>query len=256
MATAIHFVAPALHQTVRSLSEAEEVCSNSLGLKPGQLEFYKLVPCRTDEDFLSPVCVRIKGSDLSLQSVEKLIQQRDSLAEQLQRSRESLEILSKEIRKIKQQSSSVNSKEREKNQQRKNKLKQLDEDNKKLRKLLKTQLENSENLRLETQNTVETLRAEFDSLVKELVSFKSREGAGEEDKVNTSSGKSENTNLSVNSAESKGSFDMNISGGGGGKGSSENSLNVGNNNTHFSSNHSTGASRSKVVIPKMNIGKR
>jgi len=49
------------------------------------------------------------------------------------------------------------------------KCKQLEDDNKKLRKLLKTQIENSEQLRQDTQNTIETLREEFDILVKELL---------------------------------------------------------------------------------------
>jgi hypothetical protein len=46
------------------------------------------------------------------------------------------------------------------------KIKQLDDENKHLRDLLKQQIENSENLRVETQNTVETLKGEFDVLVK------------------------------------------------------------------------------------------
>ena len=46
------------------------------------------------------------------------------------------------------------------------KCKQLEDDNKKLRKLLKTQIENSEQLRLDTQNTIENLRVDFDILVK------------------------------------------------------------------------------------------
>ena len=52
------------------------------------------------------------------------------------------------------------------------KCKQLEDDNKKLRKLLKTQIENSEQLRQDTQNTIETLREEFDILVKELLQYK------------------------------------------------------------------------------------
>ena len=55
------------------------------------------------------------------------------------------------------------------------KCKQLEDDNKKLRKLLKTQIENSEQLRQDTQNTIETLREEFDILVKELLQYKSKD---------------------------------------------------------------------------------
>lgn len=52
------------------------------------------------------------------------------------------------------------------------KCKQLEDDNKKLRKLLKTQIENSEQLRQDTHNTIETLREEFDILVRELLQYK------------------------------------------------------------------------------------
>ena len=57
------------------------------------------------------------------------------------------------------------------------KCKQLEDDNKKLRKLLKTQIENSEQLRQDTQNTIETLREEFDILVKELLQYKQKDEA-------------------------------------------------------------------------------
>ncbi|CDW76079.1 UNKNOWN [Stylonychia lemnae] len=43
---------------------------------------------------------------------------------------------------------------------------------------VETQLENSENLRLETQTTIETLREEFDLLVKELAKYKKKDSAG------------------------------------------------------------------------------
>lgn len=36
-------------------------------------------------------------------------------------------------------------------------------------------MENSENLRLDTQNTIETLREEFDLLVKELAKYKKKD---------------------------------------------------------------------------------
>lgn len=41
----------------------------------------------------------------------------------------------------------------------------------------RTQLENSENLRLETQTTIETLREEFDQLVRELAKYKKKDGS-------------------------------------------------------------------------------
>ena len=57
------------------------------------------------------------------------------------------------------------------------KFRHLEEDNKKLKSLLKDQLEKSDLLRKETQQTVETLREEFEHLVEELVQYKNREAA-------------------------------------------------------------------------------
>ena len=57
------------------------------------------------------------------------------------------------------------------------KFKHLEDDNKKLKSLLKDQLEKSELLRQETQQTVETLREEFAELVEELVQYKNKEAA-------------------------------------------------------------------------------
>ena len=55
------------------------------------------------------------------------------------------------------------------------KCKQLEDDNKKLRKLLINQIEGSDKLREETQNTISTLREDFDTLLKELAQYKQRE---------------------------------------------------------------------------------
>mmetsp|Transcript_12911 Transcript_12911/g.21844 ORF Transcript_12911/g.21844 Transcript_12911/m.21844 type:complete len:196 (+) Transcript_12911:397-984(+) len=55
------------------------------------------------------------------------------------------------------------------------KCKQLEDDNKKLRKLLKNQIEGSDKLRQDTQNTITTLREEFDVLLKELTQYKQKE---------------------------------------------------------------------------------
>jgi len=56
--------------------------------------------------------------------------------------------------------------EEQKALKRAQKIKQLDDDNKKLKQLLRSQLENSEKLRTETQATIEILKEEFELLVK------------------------------------------------------------------------------------------
>ena len=55
------------------------------------------------------------------------------------------------------------------------KLKNLEEENKKLKTLLKSQLDTSEKLRVETFSTVEALKNEFSFLIDEL-NFKKKAG--------------------------------------------------------------------------------
>lgn len=55
------------------------------------------------------------------------------------------------------------------------KLKSLEDENSRIKSLLKHQIEASEKLRMDTQMTIETLKEEFDILVKELNQFQKKE---------------------------------------------------------------------------------
>ena len=115
------------------------------------------------------VAVRIHNSSISMTEVENIIRQRDKNKEQLQRTNEALKTYLEEVQKMRKyfidlmHEGSIDKGSSSKTLIR---YKKLEEDNSRLRNLLKTQLENSENLRLETQHTVETLREEFNVLVK------------------------------------------------------------------------------------------
>jgi len=146
--------------------------SQTFGVPPDMLEVFALVPINEWRGAVTNVAVRIKQSSLCLQGIEDLLVQREQLAEQLDRSRSALQTYSEQVDRLKQAGDRVDA---EKYHRRGQKVKQLDEDNKKLRTLLKAQLENSENLRKETQQTVETLRQEFDLLVRELMAFRKKE---------------------------------------------------------------------------------
>eukprot|EP00350_Pseudokeronopsis_sp_OXSARD2_P007928 CAMPEP_0170544382 /NCGR_PEP_ID=MMETSP0211-20121228/3165_1 /TAXON_ID=311385 /ORGANISM="Pseudokeronopsis sp., Strain OXSARD2" /LENGTH=167 /DNA_ID=CAMNT_0010848015 /DNA_START=244 /DNA_END=744 /DNA_ORIENTATION=+ len=118
-----------------------------------------------------------------MRNVEGIIQERDKYRSLAEKSNEALLTYSNELKKLRKFLAETGGNELDdegKDQFLKKvlKTKELEEDNRKLRKLLKTQLENSENLRMETQNTVETLREEFDLLVKELVTYKKKEAEG------------------------------------------------------------------------------
>jgi len=99
--------------------------------------------------------------------VERIIRQRDKNKEQLQKTNEALKTYLKELQKMRKcLIDFMNETYNDGTADTSIKYKRLEEDNSRLRNLLKTQLENSENLRLETQHTVETLREEFNILIK------------------------------------------------------------------------------------------
>lgn len=120
------------------------------------------------------MAVRVHNVNISMSEVESIIQQRDKSREQLQKTNEALKTYLKELQKMRKyfmdivsESTNEEGKTSEKTlATRAVRYKKLEEDNNRLRTLLKTQLENSENLRVETQHTVETLREEFNVLVK------------------------------------------------------------------------------------------
>eukprot|EP00826_Nyctotherus_ovalis_P058786 TRINITY_DN8115_c0_g3_i2.p1 TRINITY_DN8115_c0_g3~~TRINITY_DN8115_c0_g3_i2.p1 ORF type:complete len:159 (+),score=55.33 TRINITY_DN8115_c0_g3_i2:293-769(+) len=116
-----------------------------------------------------------------MREVEKMIQQRDRYKEQFQEATEVLANYIKELQKIRKYFMDIASENSREGKSEKAmalqamRYKKLEDDNSRLRSLLKTQLENSENLRVETQHTIEALREEFDVLVKELISFRNKE---------------------------------------------------------------------------------
>jgi hypothetical protein len=142
-------------------------CSENLGIDPSEFELYTLVPLKQVENPLS-IVIKLKYSNFSINKVEDLLNQREQLLQQLQKSRDALSLYSEKLK---------DKKENPIEEKFTRKMNKLEEDNKKLRNLLKyllfrTQLDNAENLRLATQKTVENLREEFDLLVRELLNVK------------------------------------------------------------------------------------
>lgn len=166
----VSLLVPAL--TCPDASSLSLLCAQTFGVAYDLLEVFALVPVTEYPGITTNLAVRIKQSSLSLQAIEDLLGQREQMMQQLDRSRNALQTYAGKVEKLKQISERVDA---EKYHKRGQKIKQLDEDNKKLRTLLKAQLENSENLRKETQQTVETLRQEFDLLVRELMTFRKKE---------------------------------------------------------------------------------
>lgn len=168
----VSILLPALTQSSTDPATVAATCSQAFGVPSEMIELFALVPIEEVRSPWTHVVARIRPCSLSLQTIEELLAQKDQLTDQLQRAREGLAAFSEQVERGRQAGGKISA---EKYQRRGLKLKQLDEDNKKLRQLLKSQLENSENLRVETQQTVETLRQEFDLLVKELMTFRKKD---------------------------------------------------------------------------------
>ncbi|CAG9328567.1 unnamed protein product [Blepharisma stoltei] len=157
-------LAPAFTYSFPDSSSYYSFCSQNLGINPQEIELFALVPINEVSN-PTQIAIKVKQSSFSLSSLEELISERNQLKVQLEKSREALLNYSEKI--LAQAEKGIPSDEKYKK-----KIAKLSEDNKKLRQLLKTQLENAENLRIETQKTVENLRQEFDMLVKELMAAK------------------------------------------------------------------------------------
>lgn len=169
----VSIVIPAIsHSHASDSTELASICAETFGVPSEMMDFYALVPLEEVRGSVIQVAVRLRPCMLTLTGIEQMCEQKDHVSEQLQRAQEALLTFSSQIDTLRHSTPKISP---EKYQRRGLKLKQLDEDNKKLRQLLKTQLENSENLRVETQQTVETLRQEFDLLVKELMTFRKKE---------------------------------------------------------------------------------
>ena len=134
------------------------VSSEDLGVPADCIELYKLVPL-SGASPSQQYAVKLKNSQLSVHSIEQLLTDYARLQQQLDQCREAL---------VTYKDYSLHAALAVKAQAKVEKLKKVNEDNKKLRQLLKKQLENSESLRQETQNTVDTLRAEFERLVHKM----------------------------------------------------------------------------------------
>ena len=102
-------------------------CAENLGLETSGFELYTLVPIREVENPQS-VVIKLKYSNFSLTKIEELINQREQLSQQLQKSRDAISCYSERLQE---------KKEYVPDEKFTRKINKLEEDNKKLRQLLK-----------------------------------------------------------------------------------------------------------------------
>ncbi|KAL4461187.1 hypothetical protein ABPG72_009484 [Tetrahymena utriculariae] len=161
-------------------NDIQKQVSKQLGMKFDQFQICSVYPTQNRESEqdhpFQEFAIKMVQSDLSLRRIEGILEEQYITQKKVDKCREALTTLALEFNNSVQ---SPGLKDLDTQlQKRTKKLKQVREDNRKLRQLLKAQLENSEKIRIETQTTVETLREEFDLLVRELSNIQKKEIEG------------------------------------------------------------------------------
>ncbi|CAI2379360.1 unnamed protein product [Moneuplotes crassus] len=136
--------------------DLEDMCKKHIGVEIGDnVEFFKLVKIDPNNKMeftseMTEVAIRLKNSEFSLQSIEGMMTQKEKLQEQ--------------ITNLASYCNNIESTSNISNTSLKEKYTSLESENKRLKRVVKAQMEESENLRKETNQIVLKLREEFDSL--------------------------------------------------------------------------------------------
>ena len=114
--------------------------------------------------------IKFKESDLSLNSIEDLIYQRDCIKSICEKTFESLQTMTAKLNDLEKEIKSFN----ENGSTSEEVKKDLVNDNMKLRDLLASQLEYSDNFRINTEKTLNKIKEEFQTMVQELETMRKK----------------------------------------------------------------------------------
>ena len=158
----ISLLLPAFHFNTTDISEITRQCSIQFDLTPDKFELIEI----NDKTSQINYGIKFNKSILSLSSIEDLIYQKDCMQTLSEKAFESLQSMSKKLNDI------INSfKENGNNEEFK---KDLMSDNIKLKELLVSQIEYSDNFRINTEKTLNRIKDEFKTIVQELESLKKK----------------------------------------------------------------------------------
>ena len=158
----ISLLLPAFHFNTTDISEITRQCSIQFDLTPDKFELIEI----NDKTSQINYGIKFNESILSLSSIEDLIYQKDCMQTLSEKAFESLQSMSKKLNDI------INSfKENGNNEEFK---KDLMSDNIKLKELLVSQIEYSDNFRINTEKTLNRIKEEFKTIVQELETLKKK----------------------------------------------------------------------------------
>ena len=161
----ISIILPAFHLKTSDKKEIIKFCSTQFNLSQDKFELLSVNDNTNNNNYV----IKFKESSLSLNSIEDLIYQRECIKSISEKTFESLKITSDKLSELENQIKSFNE-----NGNNIELNKNLIDDNLKLRELLKAEIEHSENFRINTEKTLNKIRGQFSSIVKELETMRKR----------------------------------------------------------------------------------
>ena len=158
----ISLLLPAFHLNSTDISEITKQCSIQFDLAPEKFEVLEI----NDKTSQMNYGIKFNESYLSLSSIEDLIYQKNCMQSLSEKAFESLISMSKKLNEI------LNSFKENGNSQEFRK--DLLNDNIKLKELLVSQIEYSDNFRINTEKTLNRIKDEFKTIVNELETLKKK----------------------------------------------------------------------------------
>ena len=161
----ISLLLPAFHINTNDINEIIKQCSIQFNLSLDKFDILEIIDNTNNLNYIN-YGIKIKESSLSLSSIEDLIYQRNCMQSLSEKVFESLQLMTKKLNDL------INSfKENGNTEEFK---KDLMNDNIKLRELLVSQIEYSDNFRINTEKTLNKIKDEFRTMVKELETLKKK----------------------------------------------------------------------------------
>ena len=167
----ISLLLPAFHLNTSDMSDIIKQCSIQFNISSDKFELLEI----TDKTNNINYGIKLQESNLSLKSIEDLIYQRNCMQSLSEKIFESLQSMTKKINEL------INSfKENGNSEEFK---KDLMNDNIKLKELLVSQIEYSDNFRMNTEKTLNRIKDEFRTMVKELETLKKKSNNAKEEQT-------------------------------------------------------------------------
>ena len=186
----ISLLLPAFHLNTTDINEIINQCSIQLNLTPDKFELLEI----NDKTNNINYGIKLYESSLSLSSIDELIYQRNCIQSLNGKIFESLQLMSKKLNEfINTFKENGNSEELKKD---------LMNDNIKLRELLVSQIEYSDNFRMNTEKTLNRIKDEFRTMVKELEALKKKSSGGGGKKTGNSNVSNNNQKVNFSASSS------------------------------------------------------